>query len=264
MVTEFNKTIINEVMQYQEREKGSVVILATSRGSMNYGLYRKGFSDYDSIALVLPSWGNILKGHVVSNTHILDKENDTDIYAMDLRNLTKLFYQPNFPKLQLIWALHRYSFLGIELENWIERNSLSVLQKNIKKLALASLGRYRHESKKELTDKELSLHLYNFRLIELLITKKDLTFKEFKQFALSLGTNPYPKTHVSLFDLKFQGAQRKFFEQELKQSADLIESVLPDLPILTDGCEELDELEYVISTIVYDYMQPHFIMPETQ
>lgn len=258
MTNQFDKTIINEVIEYQEREKGNVVILATSRGSMNYGLYRKGFSDYDSIALALPSWDNILKGQVISNTHILDKENDTDIYAMDLRNLTKLFYQPNFPKLQLIWALHRYSYLGSELENWIEQESLSVLQKNIKKLALASLGRYRHESKKTLTDKELSLHLYNFRLIELLISKKDLSFNEFKQFALTLGTNPYPKTHVSLFDLKFQGAEREFFTEELKKSTDLVESVLHDLPILTDGCEELDRLEYIISTIVYDYMQPNF------
>lgn len=255
----FEKNIINMVNEYQEREKGNEVILATSRGSMNYGLYRKTFSDYDSIALVLPSWDKLIMGVTVPNQQILDKDNDIDIYAMDIRNIDKLFYQPNFPKLQLVWALHRYSYLGVDLEKWIEDDSISILQKNIKKLALASLGRYRHESKKTLTDKELSLHLYNFRLIELLISKKDLTFKEFKQFALTLGTNPYPHTHVSLFDLKFQGAERQFFEKEVVRSTDLVEAVLPELPILTNGCEEIDRLNRIVEDIVYIYLQPHFI-----
>lgn len=259
MSKDFDKTVLDMVNEYQEREKGNVVMLATSRGSMNYGLYRKGFSDYDSIALVLPSWSKLIMGATVPNQQITDKDNDIDIYAMDIRNIDKIFYQPNFPKLQLIWALHRYSYLGMELEKWIEEDSLSVLQKNIKKLALLSLGRYRHESKKTLTDKELSLHLYNFRLIELLISKKDLTFNEFKHFALTLGTNPYPKTHVSLFDLKFQGSEREFFDAEIKRSTDLVELVLQELPILTEGCEEIDRLNRIVEDMVYIYLQPEFI-----
>ena len=259
MAKDFNKTIIETVSEYQEREEGSVVMFATSRGSMNYGLYLKGLSDYDSIVLVLPSWDKLIMGTVLDNQQILDKDTGTDIYAMDLRNIEKLFYRPNFPKLQMMWALHRYSYLSVEFENWLERESLTVLQKNLKPLALASLGRYRHESKGRLTDKELSLHLYNFRLIELLISKKDLTFKEFKQFALTLGTNPYPKTHVSLFDLKFQGTERAFFEEEVKRSSTLIESVLPELPILTNGCEEIDNLKRIVEDIVYTYLEPQFI-----
>lgn len=258
MANEFGKTIVEMVNEYQEREKGSNVILSTSRGSMNYGLYNRGFSDYDTIALVLPSWSSLIMGKVLDNKQILDKDNDIDIYAMDVRNLSKLFVKPNFAKLQLIWALHRYSYLGAELEKWIESDSLSVIQKNLKPLVMSSLGRYRAESKRPMTDKELSLHLYNFRLIELLIAKKDLNFTEFKQFALTLGTNPYPKTHVSLFDLKFQGTERKFFEEELTRSVTLVETVYPELSSLKNGCEELDRLNAIVEDIVYTYLQPHF------
>lgn len=247
------------VKHYQEEEGNDKVVFASSRGSMNYGLYQAGVSDYDSLMLALPSWDRLIMGDMIANQHIESKEDSLDIYVMDFRNIEKLFLKPSFAKLQMIWAVDRYSHLGNDLEKWLIQESLPMLQDNVKALALSALGRLRAEQKKGLTDKELSLHIYNLRLLEVLISKNEIDFAEFKELATTLGNSLYPGTFVSLYDLKYQGTERAFFEKELTRSKDLIESVLEDLPIMKNGSKRLDNLRTVVADTTYNYLQSYFI-----
>lgn len=238
---------------YMSQNPRERVMMATTRGSVNYGLYSPQSSDTDSMLFVLPSWSDVLLGNKVQNKHIIDSETGVDIQLLDFRNLRDFYAKPSFSRLQYLWAKNRVvSNLELFLE-WEKQNALPTIKKNLGYLINSTLGQYYRDRKIGFTPKTFSYHFYAILLLEALM-QNEFEFEHFQRFALSLSSVNLIED-VSLQSLKFGEVDFKVFEPLLVSRVEAVEKVKHKYLVKEFSNEGLDE---VIAQITMDYLQSSY------
>lgn len=115
------------------------IVYSATLGSCNYGLDNPDSSDFDSLALVLPSKRDVLMGAYTKRAQVL--EEDYDIVVADFRDLGKLFDKASFSNIQALWALVSIDYSD-NLSTWLNQEGSRVLFGNLKPLLNSTLGEW--------------------------------------------------------------------------------------------------------------------------
>lgn len=229
------------------------VMMATTRGSVNYGLYSPQSSDTDSMLFVLPSWSDVLLGNKVQNKHIIEPEAGVDIQLLDFRNLKEFYSKPSFNKLQYLWSKNRIVDNIDLLLEWEKENAIPVIKENIGYLINSTLGQYYRERKVGFTAKTFSYHLYAILLLDTLL-ENDFSLEHFQLFAQTLGGVELAKD-LSILHIKTGVIDFNLLLDSLEKRVNKIEMVKHKYLLKEFSNESLEE---VIAQITMDYLQSNY------